>query len=418
MFEKYGIQFEEWLTGLGAGQATASFIKELFVLIIVILLSMLVYVFVRRILLNTMTRVSRRTKTKWDDVLVKRRVFRRFAYLAPALIVYLAIPFIFKDMEVVQNVLNAAIRIYIVFIVLLALDAILSSLLDIYEGFTISQTKPIKGYIQIVKIFIFFIGGIIIIGELIGKTPVSLLTGLGALTAVLLFVFRDPILGFIGSVQLSANDLVRPGDWISMPKHNADGIVTDINLTAIKVQNWDKTIANIPTYSMVSDSFQNWRGMQESGGRRIKRSVRIDMNSIRFCTPEMIERFRRIHLLSDYIDQKQKELKEYNEKNEIDESVLVNGRRLTNLGVFRQYLKTYLERHPEVKQDMTFLVRHLQPTEVGLPVEVYVFSAEQEWAKYEEVQAHIFDHILAVVPQFDLKVFQNPTGSDFKQLIT
>lgn len=417
MFKQLGDQFITWLEGIGFNPSLASFAKELVVLILVILLSTLVYAFVRRVLLKAMTRVSRKTSTKWDDAMMNRKVFRRFAYLAPALILYLAIPFLFQEMEVVQNVLNAAIRIYIVFIVLLVVDSILSSFLDIYEGFTISKTKPIKGYIQIIKIFVFFIGGIIIIGELIGKTPTSLLTGLGALTAVLLFVFRDPILGFVGSIQLSANDLVRPGDWIAMPKHNADGIVTDINLTAVKVRNWDKTIASIPTYSLVSDSFQNWRGMQDSGGRRIKRSVRIDMNSIKFCTPQMMERFKRIHIITEYVEQKQEELQAHNIKNEIDEDVLVNGRRLTNIGVFREYLKSYLKRHPKVKQDMTFLVRHLQPTEVGLPVEVYVFSAEQEWANYEEVQAHIFDHILAVVPQFDLRIFQNPTGSDFHQLI-
>jgi miniconductance mechanosensitive channel len=257
---------------------------------------------------------------------------------------------------------------------------------------------------------------IVAISIVIDQSPLILLSGLGALTAVILLIFKDSILGLVAGIQLVANDMVRPGDWIEMPKYGADGDVIEITLNTVKVQNWDKTITTIPTYALISDSFKNWRGMQESGGRRIKRAVYVDVSSVRFCTPEMTAKFSRIKVLEEYIARKQAEMREYNEKHGIDDAVLVNGRRMTNLGTFRAYLVEYLKRHPKIHQDMTFLVRHLQPTELGLPIEIYVCSNDQEWSNYEGIQADIFDHIFASLPEFGLRPFQSPTGSDIASL--
>ena len=244
-----------------------------------------------------------------------------------------------------------------------------------------------------------------------------MLSGIGALTAVLLLVFKDTILGFVGGIQLIANDMLRPGDWIEMDKYGADGDVLEISLTTVKVQNWDKTITTIPTYSLISDSFKNWRGMQESGGRRIKRSVYIDVNSIRFCTPEMIQRFKGISRIRDYVEAKEKELQEYNQLHHGDHSSLADGRRMTNVGTFRQYLNAYLRQHPKIHQELTFLIRQLQPTETGLPIEIYVFSNDQVWANYENIQADIFDHIYAILPIFELRPFQSVGGHDLTQSV-
>jgi miniconductance mechanosensitive channel len=237
------------------------------------------------------------------------------------------------------------------------------------------------------------------------------------MSAVLMLIFRDPILGFVGGMQLTFNEMVHIGDWISVPQYNADGVVIEITLTVVKVQNWDKTISMIPTYALVSNSFQNWRGMEESGGRRIKRAVNIDMDSIKFCTDEMLAKFKKIHLLKDYIEQKEKEIEAYNKKNNIDPSVKVNGRRQTNIGVFRAYLKAYLQQRQDIHKNMTFLVRQLKPTEKGLPIEVYVFTKTTEWGKYEEIQADIFDHIFAVIPEFELKVYEYPSNSGILEFL-
>jgi miniconductance mechanosensitive channel len=244
-----------------------------------------------------------------------------------------------------------------------------------------------------------------------------LLTGLGASAAILMLVFKDSIMGFVSGIQLSANKMLKVGDWIAMPKYNADGTVIEVTLNTVKVRNWDNTIITIPPYALVSDSFQNWRGMQESGGRRVKRSVNIDMNSVKFCTPEMLEKYRKIHLLRDYINITEDVVKKYNEDNSIDNSVLVNGRRQTNLGVFRAYLTQYLKNLPEVNQELTCMVRQLQPTDHGIPVELYFFSAIKEWVIYEGVQADVFDHVLAIIPEFDLSVFQSPSGADFARVL-
>jgi miniconductance mechanosensitive channel len=400
----------------GMSPALATFLRTLLVALAIGGLVILVDFLTKKIILNGIRTLVRKTKTQLDDILIKRRVFHKISHIVPALLIYFTARFIFKDYPTFEEIFERASLIYIVIIVILAVDSFINALHEIYLNLPIGKSRPIKGYIQVVKIIIYFIGVIVIISIIAKESPKTLLAGLGAMVAVLILVFRDTILGFVASIQLSANNMVKPGDWIEMPGHNADGDVLDITLNTVKVRNWDKTITTIPTYALVSESFKNWKGMEESGGRRIKRSIRIDMNSVRFVDPEMAEKLKKIHLLKDYIETRQEEIRKYNEENKIDGSILVNGRRMTNLGTFRVYIEQYLKNHPKVHQGLTMLVRHLQPDETGLPIEIYVFCKELAWADYEKIQADIFDHILAVVPEFGLRVFQNPTGGDFLNL--
>ncbi len=405
-----------WLTGIGLDMEQARFLDTLILSAGVILVSVLANWVTKRLIIYIENRVIKRTRFTWDDIIAENKVFDRLSHFAPALIIYFASPALFIYFPKLETIVQDGTYIYMLFAFLLFGDAFLNALHSIYLSLPISQSRPIKGYLQLVKIFLYLSIGFLVISILFNVRVGSLFTGLGAFVAVLMLVFKDTILGFVASIQLSANKMVNPGDWIEMPSRGADGTVIDISLNTVKVQNWDKTISTIPTYALVSESFTNWRGMEESGGRRIKRHISIDMKSVKFCSPEMLNKFRKIHLLKDYIDLKEKELTAYNEKNQIDESVKVNGRRLTNLGTFRKYMEMYLRNHPMIHQDMTFLVRHRQPTETGLPLEIYVFSRDQAWANYESIQADIFDHILAVLPEFELRVFQDPTGDDFQKL--
>jgi len=400
------------LENLGMSGGNADTLCKIISAVIILIMAYLSYMITKRIILKIVKVVAEKSKATWDDILLKRRVFHRLAQLVPALIIYIVAPlFPWAQMWIQRLCIS-----YMIIIGLLAIDALLNTIVDIYRTYEISKQRPIKGYVQVIKIFLYVISVIFIISTLMERSPWGLLSGLGALTAVLMLVFKDSILGLVASIQLSSNNMVRIGDWIEMSKYGADGDVIDVSLNTVKVQNWDKTITTIPTYALMSDSFKNWRGMTESGGRRIKRAVNIDMNSIKFCTSEMLDRFEKFQLLCDYIKQKRVEIAEYNKEQNIDTSELINGRNLTNIGCFRAYLAAYLRNHPLIHNDMTFLVRHLSPTQNGLPVQVYVFSTDYEWANYEAIQADILDHILAVVPEFELRVFQNPSGSDFRQL--
>jgi miniconductance mechanosensitive channel len=307
-------------------------------------------------------------------------------------------------------------HVVLIVLVVLALDTLLNAFFLIYNESERAKTVPIKGFLQVAKIVLYLVATILIIATVLGKSPLYLLSGLGALTAVLMLIFRDAILGFVAGIQLTTNKMVAIGDWLEMPSHGADGDVIDIALTTVKVQNWDKTITTIPTYALISQSFRNWRGMSESGGRRIKRAVNIDLTTIKFCDREMLGRFAKIQYIQEYLERKKREIEEHNASLKADASCLVNGRHLTNVGTFRAYVDAYLRHHPMVNQDMTFLVRQLHPTDTGLPIEIYVFCKDKAWANYEAVQADIFDHIFAVVPEFDLRVFQNPAGTDFRAL--
>ena len=372
---------------------------------------------VRRVLVRLLARGIRATRFAWDDALLERHVLDRAAWLAPLLLVYYALPFFALEPFELVGLVALLQRLTLAGIVLvgfLTVSAVLNSVGDVYTTLPMARERPIKGYLQIVKIFIAVLVVVWIIALLLGRSPVALLTGIGALTAVLLLIFRDTILSFVASLQLASNDMVRIGDWIEMPKYGADGDVIDIALHTVKVQNWDKTITTIPTYKLIEDSFKNWRGMQQSGGRRIKRALHLDMSSVRFLTAEDMDRFSKFVLLTDYVERKRQELDLHNrEQVPAGSDLVANARRLTNLGTFRAYVHAYLRQHPKIHTEgMTFLVRQLQPGPEGLPLEIYVFSKETAWVVYEGIQADVFDHLLAILPEFGLRVFQQPTGHD------
>lgn len=407
-----------WLIEAGLSEETIEILKQYSLLVIVLVIAWLVNWVGKKYILHLVAKMVKRSRTSWDDALLKRRVFHRLSHLAPAILIYLTAPLVFYDMETAQANMKLAAVVYMILAGLLVLDAFLNSAVDVSRNYEFFKKTPILGFAQVIKIILAIVSAIIVLGLITDKDPSKIIAGFGAMTAVLLLIFKDAILGLVAGIQLSANNMVHIGDWIAMPKYGADGDVIDITLTTVKVQNWDKTISTIPAYSLISDSFKNWRGMSESGGRRIKRSINIDMSTARFCDKPMLEKFRRIQYITDYINEKKREIDEHNKAANVDDTELVNGRRMTNIGTFRAYVVAYLKHHPKIHKEMTFLVRQLAPTETGLPIEIYVFSNDQVWANYEAIQADIFDHILAVIPEFGLRVFQNPTGSDFQQLIS
>ena len=371
----------------------------------------------KNFILRAIEHVIHGSKTEWDDALIKRKVLRRLSHLAPAIVFYFLVPLAFKGNHAIKMVSERLASIYMLLVGLSAVDAFLNALMDIYRSFEISRQVPIRSVVQVIKLILYFLAAIVVLSMILGKSPAFFIGGLGAMAAVLMLIFKDPILGLAAGIQLSSNKMVQIGDWIEMPKYGVDGDVFEISLTTVKVRNFDKTIVTIPPYALVTDAFKNWRGMKESGGRRIKRAVNIDISSIKFCDEEMIERFRKIKYISNYIDDKIKELEEFNKERNLDDTDLVNARRLTNVGTFRAYIIEYLRDHHKITKDLTFLVRQLDPDPHGLPIQIYVFTNDTDWIRYEGIQADIFDHILAIVPQFDLRVFQNPTGSDFRALV-
>lgn len=371
-------------------------------------------VITRRVLLRVVNRVTERTAITWDDVLRDHRFFRNLASVAPMLVVYFGIHLVPDIVEPLEALVHRVALAALVVILVVAANSFLSALNTIYVAeYEHADSRPIKGYLQILSIVLWIAAVITVLSLLMGRSPVFFLSGLGALMAVLLLVFRTTILSLVASVQIATNDMVRVGDWISMPQFGADGSVIDIALHTVKVQNWDKTITTLPTYKLVEDSFKNWRGMQESGGRRIKRSLNIDVNSIGFLSDEEMERLGRLELLADYMAEKRRVLAEYHGmRPDRPEGTEPTRRRLTNIGTFRAYMLAYLQAHPGVHQQMTLLVRQLAPGTEGVPLEVYCFSKSTEWAVYEGLQADLFDHFLAIAPEFGLRIFQQPAGSD------
>ncbi len=407
---------QNWLLGHGINDGLTFYLARAVAVMVVLVLAAIANFVAKRYILSALSHIISRSKSKWDDAVLRQRTLNRLANLAPALVIYVLTPIALDGLDFVIALIRGALQVYMLVILMLVLDSLLNSFEFIYQNFRASREIPIKGFIQVLKLVLYFLTGIFIISIILNKTPLYLLSALGALAAVMMLVFRDSILGFVAGIQLAANKMVAVGDWIEMPKYGADGDVLEVALTTVKVQNWDKTITTIPTYALISESFRNWRGMSESGGRRIKRSVSIDMSSIKFCDEEMLARFEKIQFISEYIKKKKNELKEFNRTLDVDTVSIANGRRLTNIGTFRAYVQAYLQHHPAINRDMTFLIRQLPPTENGLAIEIYVFSKDTVWANYEAIQADIFDHILAVVPEFDLRVFQNPTGADFRVL--
>lgn len=380
----------------------------------IIVVAAIVHWITKWIVIKIIHRLVEKSKTDWDDYLLKHKVFQALSHLASAMVFYYSCNF--SEIQEVTSILTTFTNIYFVIIFVKVVSGTLKAANDIYLTTPYAASRSIKGYIQLIMILVYFVAAIFIIAFIFKKSPLGLMTGLTAFAAVLLLVFKDPILGLVASIQLSANNMLKPGDWIEVPKHNANGTVVDISLTTVKVQNGDKTISTIPTYSLVTDSFLNWSGMEESDGRRIKRFINIDMKSVRFCDNQMIEKFQNFRLIRSYVAEKQNEINEHNTILGVVDDHIPNGRRQTNLGIFRKYLEIYLKNNPYINNDMTFLVRYLQPTESGLPIEIYVFSKEKQLSDYESIQADIFDHILAIIPEFELRVFQAPSGSDINDL--
>lgn len=382
------------------------FLYFLTLIIFMAVIGIVVYLIAKKWLAKIVMKIAGRTSTNWDDLMFDHRFFNRLGlFIAPIIIMAVYKQSDWKDILLLTKILN----IWIVISSLLIASAILDGINRIYESYPISKNRPIKVFMQVIKIFLYCTVIIIIISILIEKSPLALLAGLGAVSAVLMLVFKDSILGFVAGIQLISNRMVNIGDWIVMPSSNADGDVIEINLTTVKVQNWDKTISTIPTYKLVSESFTNWRGMQESGGRRIKRSLNIDIYSVHYLTDEEVENLRKSSLLKSYIENKLKEIKEYNANVEDP----LDKRRLTNIGTFREYMEAWLSANPDINLEMTHMVRQLQPTPTGIPLEIYCFSAQKQWVIYERVQADIFDHVFAILPLFKLKVFQYPTNMEW-----
>ncbi|MCP4747784.1 MAG: mechanosensitive ion channel [Desulfobacteraceae bacterium] len=408
---------QNYLTQSGIEIAPEGLVARIAASIIVLIISVIAYYIAKRFARSILPKIIIRTRTTWDDSLVKNNVFVRIAPIIPAVIIHYSIPIILNGYLTAENMAKNAVYIFIIIMVALVIDSLINALHDIYQTLRVSREIPLKSFCQVLKIILYFICIILLISILLGKSPIYLLSGLGAMTAVLLLVFKDAILGFVAGIQLISNKMLKHGDWIEMAKYGADGDVMDITLTTVKVSNWDRTITTIPTYALMTDSFKNWRGMQESGGRRIKRSIHIDMGTIKFCTVEMIERFERIEHIKDYIAQKKEELKNYNSQLGNMAQEKINCRQLTNIGVFRAYVQAYLKSHPMVNQNMTFLIRQLEPTQYGLPIQIYVFCKDKAWANYEAIQSDIFDHLLTIVPEFDLRIYQSPSGQDLGNLI-
>jgi len=389
------------------------FIKsELFLAFILLILAVVSYSLSRFIILNIARRIARKTKTDIDDIFIQKKVFEALSLLVPAVIIHFSLFAFHRFAPVLVKIEGIILTLSFT----LLATRLLQVGLILYERLPIASRWPLRGYIQIVKILAYSAAGIVIICIILGKSPWGILSGLGAMSAILMLVFRHAILSFIASFQVIAQDLIRIGDWIEMPKYGVDGEVIDITLSNLIVRNWDKTIVAVPTYKLLEESFKNWRGMEIEGARRIKRAIYIDQHTVKFCDDEMIERFKRVHLIKDYIERKVKEIEEYNRAHGIDTTASpINGRKLTNLGVFRIYIEEYLKQHPQIRKDLTLMVRHLSPTPQGIPLEVYAFAADTRWVNYERIQADIFDHILAAIAEFDLRVFQYPSGADLKE---
>lgn len=398
----------------GAEEGWEGILATISITLILLLVCILVHIILKKIFLRLITKIIRKNKLSWDDVLLERRVIHRAILIVPGLIIY-GLAAVYENAELI-DIIQRLSSAYVMVVIMFVVSSLLDSIDDIYRTKPISKVRPIKGLLQVVKIAVFIVVGIIIIATLLDQSPLILLSGIGALAAVFSFVFKDSILGFIAGIMLTSNDMLRIGDWIEMPKYGADGDVIDITLNTVKVQNWDKTYTTIPAYSLISDSFTNWRGMFQFGGRRIKRSIYIDVNTIDFCSNEMIEKFKKIHYLKDYIYKKEKEIEEYNIKNNIDTDQKINGRRMTNLGTFRAYLQNYISNHPGIDQEKIMMVRQLAPGENGIPMEIYAFTRDTAWVNYERVQSDIFDHVLAVAREFGLRIFQIPSGYDIKNM--
>lgn len=408
-------QITRWLEQFGL--EFGGVMSLLMVLGLIVLISVAIHLVLHRVVLAALQRRGQQSQRVWQQAITQYKLFQRVALLLQGVIISIQATLWLQSGSQTQAVIVTAAQVWILAFTLLSLFSLLDTLLALLRQSPISNQLPLRGIFQGLKLVAAILIGIMIVSLLMGKSPLLLLSGLGAMTAVLMLVFKDPILGLVAGIQLSANDMLKIGDWLEMPKYGADGAVTDIGLTTVKVRNWDNTVTTIPTYALISDSFKNWRSMSESGGRRIKRSLNIDTGSVHFLSEEEQRRLQRNPLLHSYLNVKTQELSQHNQEIAVDLASPLNGRRLTNLGTLRAYLEAYLRAHPRIHQNMTLMVRQLAPTPEGLPLEIYAFTNTTVWAEYESIQADIFDHILAVIDEFGLRVYQTPTGNDMRGML-
>ncbi len=403
-----------WLTAFDLPYAPLIALFAIIALIAII--SLIVHGLLHRAVLPFLRRFADRSSHLWPKSIIDKKLFSRFALLMQGVLLQIQLEVFLKGDEPIYSVLMIASQVWLMISTLLILYSLLDVLLELSDNSSFAGQLPLRGIFQSIKLIATLLIGLMVISLLIGKSPLVLLTGLGAMTAVLMLVFKDPILGLVAGIQLSANNMLKMGDWLDMPKYGADGDVIDIGLTTVKVRNWDKTITTIPTYALISDSFKNWRGMSESGGRRIKRSLNIDATSIHFLSDEEIARMNRAQLLTPYLDGKVAEVANHNASLGCDLTTPLNGRHMTNIGTFRAWLEAWLKSHPQIHKDMTLMVRQLAPGSEGLPIEIYVFTNTTVWLEYEKIQSDIFDHIFALLPEFGLRVHQTPTGNDMRNM--
>ena len=404
----------EYLLSLGLNENTAKYLNMLALLIALICILLIIDFVARKLLRSFFSRLANRSKTNFDDILITNKAPRNIAHIIPLLIALEFIPMVFSDFQNIEKIIEKALQVFGIVLTLWIVRSILNTLKDYFKTIPNLKDKPIDSYIQVFMIFA-WVAGLMGAFTIITDTPIwQFFTAVGAASAVIILVFKDTIMGFVASIQVSINDMVRIGDWITFEKYGADGDVIEINLATVKVQNFDKTITTIPTYALISDSFKNWRGMTNSQGRRIKRALNIKIESIKYLTNSEVINLKKIALISDYLETSQDKINTYNTNNNIDKELLLNGRNLTNIGVFRKYAETYIQNHSAINKDMMIMVRQLAPTTQGVPIEIYAFSSDKRWANYEYIMADIFDHFLAAIKYFDLEIFELPNSASFK----
>ncbi len=402
------------LVSIGLTENTAKYLNMISLLLLLLLLLFVIDFITRKLLRAVFSRLAHRSKTNFDDILITNKAPRNIAHIIPLLIALEFVPIVFSDFEYTENIIEKILQVFGIVLTLWIVRSVLNTLKDYFKTLPSLKDKPIDSYIQVFMIFA-WVAGIMGAFAIVTNTSIwKFFTALGAASAVIILIFKDTILGFVASIQVSINDMVRIGDWITFEKYGADGDVIEINLATVKVQNFDKTITTIPTYALISDSFKNWRGMTNSQGRRIKRAIHIKIDSIKYLSETEVEKLKKIQLISDYLESSQEKIKAFNQEHKFDKTILLNGRNLTNIGVFRKYAETYIQQHSAINKDMMIMVRQLAPTTQGVPIEIYAFSADKRWANYEYIMADIFDHFLAAVSYFELEIFELPNSTSFK----
>jgi len=403
-----------YLKASGVSDTLAIYLNMLALFIAGLIIVFLIDFIIRKLLIQAFIQFARRSKTNFDDLLITNKVPRNVAHIIPFLVALEFVPIVFNDFSSFERTVEKGLQVFAIVLTLWIVRSLLNTVKDYLKTLPRFKDKPIDSYIQVFMIFA-WLGGFLSAIAIITEIPfLQFLTGMGAASAVIILVFRDTILGFVASIQVSINDMVRIGDWITFEKYGADGDVTEITLATVKVQNFDKTITTIPTYALISDSFKNWRGMTTSDGRRIKRALFIKQECVKYLSDLDVKRLKGIQIISSYLENRQEDINSYNTAHDIDKSLLLNGRNLTNIGVFRKYIDTYLKNHSAINKDMMIMARQLAPTAQGIPMEIYAFSSDKRWENYEYIMSDIFDHLIAALPYFDLEIFELPSGTSFK----